>query len=134
MKKEKLEKIIGGVTFFSLFLPVVSLKKNHSCMIEDCFRLFYKGNIGICVEKTIDNLCMFIAIAWVFIVMGGAIIWNKNTHAICPFTIMASVIALTVYIALIDPSKWSLAISLVISFIIVVVAVVCDIKLLKRKS
>lgn len=127
MTKEKLERIIGGSTFVSLFFPVVFLKSNHSCG-DGCFQIWYNGHLGMCIEKAIDNTCFFIAIAWWSIVIGSAIIWSKKKNSTSPFWIMAMLFTCAFGSAVLDPKKWSFVISIIPSLILIVTAKTLDTK------
>jgi hypothetical protein len=126
MKREQLIKALGISCFLSLFLPYTTLSIRHNCTYDKCLLIYRAGDIGECVEKSIDNLYLIISILWFITIMGGAMILQKNKNAISPFVFMVALIGASAYGASMDPSKWSFVISLLPSFVIVIILAAID--------
>lgn len=109
--------------------PLLFTKSHHDCRYNECFKIFYEGRLGICVEKAIDNACMAIAVLMYFIIYGSALVLSKNKNAFSPFVVMAMVFALVVFIAFIDPSKWKFVIAISIPMVILIGATIYDNKI-----
>lgn len=126
MKEERLVKVLGIIGFISLLLPFAMLKSHHNCNYDKCLRIFAEGNLGVCVKKAINDLCLAVSILWFIAVMGGSMILEKCKNSVSPFVFMVSLIALATFAAFMDPSKWTFAISLLPSFAIIIILCVID--------
>lgn len=115
MSKKLKERILGILTYASLFLPIISINSHHDCKYDDCFRIFFNGRLGICVENAINSLFGTMAVLWWFIIMGGSLVLSKNVHSLTPFVFIGLFIALAVLGALLDPAKWRFVIFLLLS-------------------
>lgn len=115
MNKNLKEKILAILTYASLFLPIISINSHHDCKYDDCFRIFFNGRLGICVENAIDSLFGTMAVLWWFIIIGGSLVLSKNVHSLTPFVGIGLFIALAVLGALLDPAKWRFVIVLLLS-------------------
>lgn len=124
MKGRRIEKMISILFFSSLFLPIIVYFncKHHDCLNNDCMKIFYRGKLGMCVENAIDTIYLAMAVGVWFIAYGSVIVWSKQKNAISPFVVMALVELLAVYLAFVDPSKWLFAISMLIPFVIAIIA------------
>lgn len=124
MNGSRIDKMIAILFFLSLFLPIIaySNSKHHDCLNDECMRIFYRGKLGMCVEHSIDTICLTMAVGVWFIAYGSALVWSKQKNAVSPFVIMALIELLAVYLAFVDPSKWLFAASMLIPFIIVTIA------------
>ena len=121
--------IIGYTTYFSMFIPMVVLgvfQKHHDCQYDKCLIINTEGRFGSCIESTIDNICVGIAVMWFLIIMGSTDILSKCKNAISPFIVAALVITMAIVLACIDPSKWEFALSLTPSFILLIIATYID--------
>lgn len=128
MNKNLKEKILAILTYASLFLPTISINSHHDCKYDDCFRIFFNGRLGICVEDAIDSLFVSIAVLWWFIIIGGSLVLSKNIHSSTPFVVIGLFIALAVLGALLDPAKWRFVIFLLLSAGLFAASVICDTK------
>ena len=120
--EKKNQSIIGISCFATIFLPLFFLKSHHNCEYDKCFRVYYDGRLGMCVEKAINDMYFFIAVFWCVIIYGSALIISKSTNSISPFVVISLVLLISIYGALIDPSKWLFVISLFPSVILFVIA------------
>lgn len=113
IKREKIENILGGLTYFSMLVPMFCLSDNgHDCMYDECIKIWANDNFGLCIEKTINDLCIFLAgFCWPCTLIGGSLIISKNKNAISPFFFMMILIAVSVFAALLDPAKWRFVIA-----------------------
>ncbi len=128
-KTTRIENVLAALGYASMFLPVFFMNKHHNCHYEDeCLRIWYEGKLGVCVEDAIDNLCLTISVFWWFIIIAGCLILNKYKNAISPFVVISMVLALALFIAFIDPSKWKFFIALSISATIFIIAAIYDSK------
>lgn len=106
-KVQKTEKVLGIATCISMFIPFLFLSNNgHKCEYDDCMMIFYDDKLGCCIEKALNDLCLFIATMWSFAVVGGALVLSKSKSAISPFLFIGVLLAISVFAALLDPSKW----------------------------
>lgn len=128
MNKNLKEKILAVLTYASLFLPIISINSHHDCKYDDCFRIFFNGRLGICVEDAIDSLFSTMAVLWWFVITGGSLVISKNIHSSTPFVVIGLFIALAVFGALLDPAKWRFVIFLLLSAGLFAVSVIFDTK------
>ncbi|MBE6298976.1 MAG: hypothetical protein E7083_01415 [Bacteroidales bacterium] len=126
--RKTITKIIGYTIFFSLFIPFVALKKHHDCHYDECMIIYTEGRCGLCIESMIDSICKGIVILWFFVIMGGAMILNKNRNTISPYIVALLVIIMAIILACMDPSKCEFALSLFPSFILLIIASYIDSK------
>lgn len=126
MRKKKFWSIYAIFLSITLILPILVLEKHHNCEHDDCFRIYYDDRVGMCVEKALDDMYFFIAIFWASVFYGSALLLSKTPNYICPFVIILLILLLSIYGALIDPSKWLFVISLFPSTILFGVAVWLD--------
>lgn len=128
MKRRRIDKMISILFLSSLFLPIIAYSncEHHDCRNDECMKIFYRGKLGICVENAIDTMCLTMAIGVWFIAYGSAIVWSKQKNAVSPFVIMTLIELFVVYLAFIDPSKWLFAISMLVPFVIVIIAGIVD--------
>lgn len=131
---ERISKILGALTFISCVLPCITFKSHHDCTYDDCYRVFYHGNVGLCVEYAIDKMFHVIVVLWYFAIIGGALILNKSKNSVSPFVFMSSLILCAVGGSLIDPAKWICTISLIVSFVLFIVSNVVDKRLINKKD
>lgn len=68
--------------------------------------IYYHDELGCCVEKSINDLCLFLAVLWNFAIVGGALELSKSKNSISPFIFIGVLLAVSVFAALLDPSKW----------------------------
>lgn len=133
-QRKLISKILGGLTFISCFLPCVTFKSHHDCTYDDCYMVFYHGNLGLCVEYAIDRLFVVIVVLWYFAIYGGALILSKSKNSVSPFVFMSSLILLAVFGSLIDPAKWTCTVSLIVSFVLFIMSSVVDDKIHQQKD
>lgn len=126
MNKERLTSILAKATVISMFFPFIGFKPHHNCMYDECFRIFYRGNLGICVQGAIDTLFCALALLWLWTTMGCVILLGKNKSTISPFVIMGLLIVLAVLGAFIHPAKWTFVIALLPSFILFIICIAID--------
>lgn len=106
-KKQIIEKVFGIGTLVSMFIPICFLPNNgHNCEINDCMMIFYHDKLGCCVEKSINDLCLYLAVLWNFAILGGALVLSKSKSSVSPFVFIGVLLAVSVFAALLDPSKW----------------------------
>lgn len=136
-KKEYTEKILAGILFATMFLPLIALsncKSHHNCYYDECMRVFNNDKFGVCVEKGIDDICFTIAILWNIIMIGSSMVFQIDKNAISPFVVMALFIAMSIGLSLIDPAKWMFVFSLLPSFVLYIIGVAIDSKNQKEKA
>ncbi len=111
--KERTEKVLAWCTFASLFLPMLCYHNNgHDCMWDECMKIFYEGDLGCCVLRFTNDACMVLAVAWFFVIEGGAIIVSRSrAGSLSVFVFIAVLLAFSVFLAMLDPSKWLFAIA-----------------------
>lgn len=131
--KDCLGITLAIILFISLYLPIFAVNKHHDCLYDDCMKIFVDGKLGICVEKTIDNMCGVIGVGMWFSIVGGLMVISKNRNAISPYIITLLLIVFAVILAFLDPSKWLFVASLLPSFIFMVVIVVMDDKIIGKE-
>lgn len=95
-------------------------------MYDECFRIFYRGNLGICVQGAIDTLFYALALLWFCTIYGSAILLSKNKNAISPVVFMGLLMVLAVFGAFIHPAKWTFVIALLPSFILFIICIAID--------
>lgn len=132
--KQLISKILGTLTFISCFIPCVMFKSHHDCTCDDCYRIFYHGNVGLCVEYAIDKMFLVIISLWFLAMIGGALILSKSKNSVSPFVFMSSLILLAVFGSLIDPAKWTCTVSLIVSFVLFIISSVVDDKIHQQKD
>ena len=126
-KRRIIEKIIGAITFFSTFFPLLLLSNNgHTCEYDNCMQIFYHGHLGICVLNAINDLCSGLSVLWFIAIVGGALVVSKDKNASSPFVFIGAMLVMSVFAALIDPSKWALAISALLPTILFAICVAFD--------
>lgn len=126
-KRRMKEKIIGASTFFSTFLPLLLVSNNgHTCEYDNCMQIFYHGHLGICVLNAINDLCYGLSVLWFFAIVGGALVVSKDKNASSPFVFIGAMLVMSIFAALIDPSKWAFAISAFVPTILFAICVVFD--------
>lgn len=104
----RVEKIMGFCSFASLYLPIFFIHNNdHDCREDECIRIFYKGDLGCCVLNAANDAGIVLAVAWCFVIIGGAIVACKSKGSVSPFVAIALLFACGVCLAIIDPSKWT---------------------------
>lgn len=119
-------------TIFSCFIPLLFLSDNgHNCEYDYCMKIFDGEGFGICIEKAINDFCLVLAIMWYFVVIGGLLIRDKCKTAVSPYVFICSLIAVSVFAALLDPSKWAFVFA---SLIPTAFFVACDILDNKRTT
>lgn len=110
MTEERCRNILGGATFLSTFVPVMFFRRNgHDCHDGRCMQIWHDGELGNCLLASMDDLTLFLAIAWCFAITGGAIVASKDRHAVSPFLAIGVLLACCIYVALLDPSKRPMA-------------------------
>lgn len=126
-KSTRTEKILGFLCYTSMLLPFIFLNKHHSCNDSDeCFMVWHDGELGVCVERAIDEACMTIAFLWCFIMFCSVLVLGKNKNNISPFVVIVIVFAFALFLAFIDPSKWKFTIALFVSMASFVIAAIYD--------
>lgn len=133
-QRKLISKILGTLTLISCFIPCVTFKSHHDCTYDDCYRVFYHGNVGLCIEYAIDKMFLVIISLWYFAIIGGALILRKNKNSVSPFVFMGSLILLAVFGSLIDPAKWTCTVSLIVSFVLFIMSSVVDDKIHQQKD
>lgn len=124
--KVQIEKILGGATFVSLFLPIVFLRHHHDCMYDECLRISYNGKLGLCIENAFDDMFLIIAVLWWFVIPGCAIILNKRKNALSPYVIIGLLMVQAAFGAFVDPGKWVFVIALSLSALIFIICAFID--------
>ncbi len=123
--RKAIEQLVVWGTIFSCLMPLLFLSDNgHNCDCDYCMRIFDGGAFGVCIEKAINDFCFVLAIMWYFVVIGGLLIRNKFRTAVSPYVFICSLIAVSVFTALLDPSKWAFVFA---SLIPTAFFVTCDI-------
>ncbi len=106
-KRANIGKALGIGTVVSMYMPILFLSNNgHDCEYDDCMMIFYRDELGCCIEKSINDLCLFLAIMWNVAIGGGALVLSKSKNAISPFVFIVVLLAISAFAALLDPSKW----------------------------
>lgn len=133
VRKEKIANVLAGSLFLSFFVMFFCLKHNgHECEYDECMRIWYRGNLGICVEKAIDDLCSYLPCIWYMAVIGSAVVMNaigrnkRNDISMSVFLFLAAILAVSVFAALLDPSKWGLFFAMLGSAVIFIAIVALD--------
>ena len=127
MTRKTIEKILGYALFISIFLPIIELDgRHHDCHYDECMRIYTEGRYGLCIESMNDSISNGIVILWFFVIMGGAMILNKNRNTISPYIVALLVIIMAIVLACMDPSKCKFALSLIPSFILLIIATYID--------
>lgn len=62
----------------------------------------------------------------VFAIVGGALVVSKDKNASSPFVFIGAMLVMSVFAALIDPSKWAFAISALLPTILFAICVAFD--------
>lgn len=120
MKGKRIEKILGLCTFLSLYVPILFYRKNgHDCRYDECMMIFYKGRLGCCIQDSLNDFCLFLAVAWWFVI-------SKCKNETSPFVVSAIMFACCVLCAILDPSKWSFAIASLAPVTLFVVCAIFD--------
>lgn len=129
LKDRKMEKVLGIATYISMFTPFLFLSNNgHKCEYDDCMMIFYDDKFGCCIQKGINDLCLLLATMWSFAVVGGALVLSKNKSAISPFLFIGVLLAISVFAALLDPSKWHFVLASSIPTVMFTSCAIFDIK------
>lgn len=123
--KNKLHKVLGIALWVTQVLPCFFGTYRHDCKYDECNYVLSDFKCGMCVEKAIDGLYLTVAILWMFIIVGSCMVLSK-TNALSPFVVMAMVIGISIWGALVDPSRWYFVLSLLPSAVLLVVANVVD--------
>jgi len=123
--KGLIEKILAIGLYVSMLLPLLAGKPSHNCMTDECFRIVSGFKCGMCVEKAIDNLYMTIAVLWFVIIVFSCIVFSK-WNSLSPFVVIGLIIAVSIWGAFVDPSKWMFVIALIPSVVILIIAVALD--------
>lgn len=116
IRKQKIGNVLVKCLFLSFFVIFFCLKHNgHNCEYDDrCMRIWYRGELGICVEKAIDDLCAVLPVIWYMAIIGIAVEKsaiarnNGNEFSMFRFLFLAAILAVSVFAALLDPSKWGM--------------------------
>lgn len=128
--KRNISRFLGSCTFLSLFLPILFCRNNgHDCRYDghdDCMKIFYKEQSGCCVQDCMNDLGLFLAVVWWFVIVEGAMTVSKDKSATSPYIIMAIWFACGVLCAMLDPSKWPLVIATLLSATLFVVCTIVD--------
>lgn len=130
--KNKLLSVFSILAYISQFIPFFLIKSHHSCEYENCIRLCYNDIYGVCIQKHIDDLYWIISILWLFVFTGTCIVFSQKVRSISPFVIIAMIIAISIWGAFIDPSKWMFAIFLTLSAAFLIIASIIDYKKTNR--
>lgn len=123
-----IDKILGIATYISLFVPVAMFEKHHNCDYDVCLIIHTSGGAGACIERTIDTVCGGLIVVWFIVINIGAIVLNKCNNAISPFVVAALIIIIAIVLACMDPSKWKFALSLIPSFVLLIICTCIDCK------
>lgn len=134
VRKEKIANVLVGCLYLSFLAVVIfGCKDNgHKCEYDECMRIWYRGNLGICVEKAINDLCSFLSCIWMMAVIGAAVVMNaigRNNRNDIPtsiFLFLAAILAVSVFAALLDPSKWGMFFAMLGSAVIFTAIVALD--------
>lgn len=127
MEGKRIEKILGLCTFLSLYAPILFYRKNeHDCRYDECMMIFYKGRLGCCIQDSLNDFCLFLAVAWWFVIVGGALVISKCKNETSPFVVSAIMLACCVLCAILDPSKWPFAIASLAPVTLFVVCAIFD--------
>lgn len=97
-------------------------------MDDECMRIYYKDRLGICVLGSINDLCLFLAVAWSFVIAGGALVVSKRKDAASPHALVLTLLSCCMYSAMLDPSKWPFAIASLVPSIFFFVCTFFDYK------
>lgn len=116
VKKRIIEKVLAGAVFISMFLPIFGIKHHHECEYDECLKVFVDYKFGECVESTIEDMVLIIAVVWYVAIYGGGMILNKDRNAVSPFVFAALLIAQSIFCAIIDPAQWRFVVALLLSF------------------
>lgn len=109
--KNKLHKVLGIALWVTMVLPCFFGTYHHNCKYDECNYILSDFKCGMCVAKAIDGLYLTIAISWVFINIGSCMVLSK-ANALSPFVVIAMTIAISIWGALVDPSRWTFVLSL----------------------
>lgn len=98
VKKRIIEKVLAGAVFISMFLPIFGIKHHHECEYDECLKVFVDYKFGECVESTIEDMVLIIAVVWYVAIYGGGMILNKDRNAVSPFVFAALLIAQSIFL------------------------------------
>lgn len=137
MKKIRWENIIGKICFASMFFPLMigaNCTHHHNCRYDECMRIFSNDHLGVCVEKAMDDLCLVISVSVFFVVIGSSLVWSKIKNAVSPIVVMGLIVAISVFMARIDPAKWAVVFSLLLPFGLIIFCNYMDIREDRKKQ
>lgn len=134
MKKDSLILLLAVAILLSISLPILCFNSHHDCHYDECLRIYYNGEVGMCVEKAIDELYNAIAILWYFSILGGLMIFDKRKNVIAPFVIMGLLIGLAFGGVFVDPSKLGFVVALLPALVIFITTVLIGDKDILRKN
>jgi uncharacterized membrane protein YjjP (DUF1212 family) len=75
----------------------------------------------MCVREAIDELYWVIAFVWMFVIYGSCMILYHKKNALSPFVIIGMIIALSIWGAFVDPSKWKFVLALIPSVVLIII-------------
>lgn len=131
-----MNKVIGkrlaALIYATTIMPIFFLKKNHHCEWDDCLKIFADGELGICVQKAIDDLSIFFVVLWFWAVLGSSYVLARNRKDFSPFLFLIFIIAIAFLVSLVDPSKLSFSLSLLPSFLLLALTAYLDAKELDK--
>lgn len=124
----KAEKILGAVILISMIVPIFTLGNHHDCQahFDDCMIMYRDDRFGMCVLSAIDNLFMTMYVLWYLIILGGAMELSHDKNAVSPFVVISIFLAVAIWGAFVDPTKWPFVIAISISATLFLLAVYLD--------
>ena len=140
MKNKKIswKNFAGYCCFASIFFPIIVAANcihHHNCEYADeCMRIFSNDHLGVCVEKAMDDLCLVISVSVFFVVIGSSLVWPKIKNAVSPIVVMGLIVAISVFMARIDPAKWAVVFSLLLPFGLIIFCNYMDIREDRKKQ
>lgn len=137
MKKIRWENIIGKICIASMFFPLMigaNCTHHHNCRYDECMYIFSNDHLGVCVEKAMDDLCSVIIFSVCFVVMGSMFVWYHDRHSASPIVVMGLIVAISVFMARIDPAKWAVVFSLLLPFGLIIFCNYMDIREDRKKQ
>lgn len=130
-KKLWINRILVFLFFASIFVPISicgNCINHHYCdgYDDDCMMIYYEGELGTCVYKAMDDICIIIVCILFFVMVGSAYVWEKRKEALSPFVVMGIIVLIAFQVADIDPSKWMFAISMIFPFVVMILIFVIN--------
>lgn len=132
--RKRVNTILCALFAISFFAPFFLLKKHHNCEFYDdeCMMIYYKGDIGICIESAIDDLCFTFSILWFWLsLMAGMMGSSKRCESLfsASYALCLAIVGFSIFMSLLDPSKWAFTLSLIISLVILTIIIIVENKI-----